>query len=106
MSQHRLIPVGELAKSEIRLIDIDGRSLLLVNGESGPALVDRICPHAGGDLAKGSVVGNRIRCPTHSYLFNLETGSCPLGRREGWGPLRVYDLIESDGYLCVETTEL
>ncbi len=48
MSQHRLIPVGELAKSEIRLIDIDGRSLLLVNGESGPALVDRICPHAGG----------------------------------------------------------
>ena len=32
MSQHRLIPAGELAKSEIRLIDIDGRSLLLVNG--------------------------------------------------------------------------
>ena len=106
MSQHRLIPVGELAKSEIRLIDINGRSLLLVNGESGPTLVDRICPHAGADLAKGSVVGNRIRCPTHSYLFNLETGSCPLARREGWGPLRVYDLIESDGYLCVETTEL
>ena len=106
MSKHQLVPVGELANSEIRPIEINGRSLLLVRGETGPALVDRICPHAGSDLVNGSVVGNRIRCPTHSYLFNLETGSCPLGRREGWGPLKVYKLIESDGYLCVQTNEL
>ena len=102
MSRQQLVPVGELAKGEKRLFDIGGRSVLLVNGEKGPALIDRICPHAGGDLAKGNIVGNRIRCPTHSYLFDLETGSCPIGRREGWGPLGVYDLFESDGYLFVE----
>ena len=102
MSRHRVLPVGELAHGEIRPIEIDGRSLLLVNGENGPALIDRVCPHAGGDLANGKVVGNRIRCPTHSYLFKLDTGDCPLGRREGWGPLAVHDLIESEGYFCVE----
>lgn len=102
MSNNKLVPVGELAEGEIRPIEINGRHLLLVNGEKGPALIDRTCPHAGGDLAKGKVTGNRIRCPTHSYLFDLETGSCPLGRREGWGPVAVYELRENEGYLCVE----
>ena len=102
MAIHQILAVGELAAGEIRPFEIDGRHLLLVNAESGPALIDRICPHAGGDLAQGKVVANRIRCPTHSYLFNLETGVCPLGRREGWGPLAVHELFESDGQLCVE----
>jgi len=102
VAKQQLVPVGDLTEGEIRPFEIEGRHVLLVNGEKGPALIDRVCPHAGGDLAKGKVVANRLRCPTHSYLFDLETGSCPLGRREGWGPLAVYDLLESDGYLCVD----
>lgn len=105
MSIIRIAPVGELTKREIRAVEIDGRHLLLVSGENGPALIDRVCPHLGGDLAKGKVVANRIRCPTHSYLFDLETGSCPLGKREGFGPLAVYELLESEGYLCVEFSD-
>ena len=102
MPQHQLLQVDELADGEIRPVEIGGRSLLLVNGAGGPALIDRICPHAGGDLAQGRVVGNRIRCPTHGYVFKLDTGVCPLGRREGWGPLPVYELQVCQGYLCVE----
>ena len=105
MGKHQLLPVDELAAGEIRPIELDGRHLLLVNGENGPALINRSCPHAGGDLAQGKVVGSRIRCPTHSYLFDLKTGSCPLGRREGWGPLTVYELQISDGHLCVEFSD-
>ena len=102
MAINRLIQVSDLAPGEIRPLEVDGRHLLLVNGESGPALIDRVCPHANGDLAKGKVVADRIRCPVHQYLFDLKTGSCPPGRREGWGPLSVYELQESDGYFCVE----
>ena len=102
MPKKQLASIGELSEGEIRPLEIDGRHVLLVNGEKGPILIDRICPHAGGDLAKGKVVANRIRCPTHSYLFDLKTGSCPLGRREGWGPLGVYEVVESEGFLCVE----
>ena len=105
MSTTQLVRTGELTPGEIRPIEINERHFLLVNGENGPALIDRLCPHAGGDLARGQVVGNRIRCPTHSYLFNLETGVCPLGRREGWGPLAVYEVFESDGQLCVELSD-
>ena len=105
MSKTQIAPVGELTKGEIREVEIDGRHLLLVNGEKGPALIDRVCPHLGGDLAKGKVAANRIRCPIHSYLFDLKTGSCPLGEREGFGPLAVYELLESEGYLCVEFSD-
>lgn len=102
MSKNKLALVGELTEGEIRPLEVDGRHFLLVNGADGPSLIDRVCPHAGGDLAKGKVVSKRIRCPTHSYLFDLKTGSCPMGRREGWGPLAVYELFESEGHLCVE----
>ncbi len=102
MPKHRLAPVGELKDGEIRPFTLDGRYILLVQGESGPAVIDGICPHAGGDLGKGSVSGQRIRCPTHKYMFDLETGSCPLGRREGWGPVAVHKLEEIDGYIYVD----
>ena len=102
MAIHELLPVGELALGEIHPFELDGHHVLLVVSENGPAVINPICPHAGVDLAKGKVVGNRLRCPTHSYLFNLETGVCPLGRREGWGPLAVYELFESEGQLCIQ----
>ena len=69
MRQHQLLRVGELADGEIRPLQVDGRSVLLVNGQRGPALINRICPQAGDDLAKGTVVGKRIRCPTPKYLY-------------------------------------
>lgn len=50
--------------------------------------VDRYCPHAGQDLADGSVVvGEVLRCFGHNFEFDLRTGACrnarcqPLGVR-------------------------
>ena len=102
MEMHRLAPVGSLTEGEIRPFTIGDKYLVLVQGEEGPALVDGLCPHAGTDLVSGTVVGNRLRCATHRFFFDLKTGGCAVGRREGWGPLRVYELQELDGYICVD----
>ena len=102
MAMHRLVAADSLQKGEMKPLTVEGHYLLLVHGETGPALVSGICPHAGGDLGQGEVVGNRIRCPVHKYLFDLTTGSCAAGRREGWGPLAVYDLQVIDGFLCAD----
>jgi nitrite reductase (NADH) small subunit len=37
------------------------------------ALNDR-CPHKGGPLSQGIVSGNRVTCPLHSWLIDLEKG--------------------------------
>lgn len=33
------------------------------------------CPHKGGPLAQGIVHGNRVTCPLHSWVIDLETGA-------------------------------
>ena len=53
-------------------------------------------------LGAGRVVGNRLRCPRHGYLFDLTTGECPRGPREGFGGLRKLPLTEVDGHYAVE----
>lgn len=102
MTIHRLEKADALAPGFKRSFEVAGRLLLLACGEQGPALVDRVCPHAGGNLGDGEIIGHRIRCPIHRFIFNLDTGDCARGRREGWGPLTVYPLITVDGYLCVD----
>ncbi|MBI4984654.1 MAG: nitrite reductase small subunit NirD [Rhodocyclales bacterium] len=37
------------------------------------ALNDR-CPHKGGPLSQGIVTGERVVCPMHSWLIDLEKG--------------------------------
>ncbi|MBL6750616.1 MAG: Rieske 2Fe-2S domain-containing protein [Nevskia sp.] len=102
MTLHRLECAEPLKPGDIRPVQVQGRALVLVCGERGPALVDAICPHAGARLAEGEVVGHRLRCPGHRFVFDLDTGDCARGRREGWGPLKVYPLQNVDGQLFVE----
>lgn len=33
------------------------------------------CPHRGGPLAEGMVVGEEVICPWHGSRFNVKTGS-------------------------------
>ncbi len=37
------------------------------------ALDDR-CPHKGGPLSQGMVLGHRVACPLHNWLIELESG--------------------------------
>lgn len=37
------------------------------------AVRDR-CPHKGGPLSQGIVHGNRVACPLHNWVIDLESG--------------------------------
>lgn len=102
MTLHRIERADALGPGYRKTFEVAGRQLLLVQGEAGPFVVNAICPHAGARLAEGEVIGNRLRCPGHRFIFDLATGDCARGRREGWGPLPTYPSRLEDGFVCVE----
>jgi nitrite reductase/ring-hydroxylating ferredoxin subunit len=62
-------------------------------------VVDNACPHAGGNLSAGDVVGGVVSCPWHQWTFELDTGVCthsPLAR------VRRYEAELREGVIWVE----
>jgi 3-phenylpropionate/trans-cinnamate dioxygenase ferredoxin subunit len=90
MAKHVVAAVGDFPPGERRLVQVGRRAVVVfnVNGEFF-ALNDR-CPHKGGSLCHGrltglvqsaepgdyqySRVGEIIRCPWHSWEFDVRTG--------------------------------
>jgi len=102
MTRYRLDLVESVTPGYIKEFKIDQYSVVLVAGDSEVVAIENRCPHAASPLDSGRVMGNRLRCPRHGYIFDLETGLCARGRREGFGGLKFLHLVEEDGYYAVE----
>jgi nitrite reductase (NADH) small subunit len=70
------LPVGR-----IRAVTVDGRTIALYHTASGFFATDNTCPHRGGPLAEGDLIGDEITCPWHLWGFDVATGLC-AGNRE------------------------
>ena len=44
-------------------------------------VIDDTCPHAGGSLSAGHVLGGCVLCPWHHWAFDIQTGKCPDNER-------------------------
>ena len=102
MTIHKLLPRDAVEPGYLKMFEVGGRSVLLACGEKGPVALYNACPHAGSPLHDGKILGHRLRCPRHGYIFDLETGTCARGRREGFGGLTFITLTEVDDCLAVE----
>ncbi len=90
MARHVIAPLRDFPAGSRKLVDVEGRAIAVfnVNGEFF-ALANR-CPHQGGSLVHGRLVGlveasepgcyrysrrgEIIRCPWHGWEFDLRTG--------------------------------
>ena len=66
------------------------------------ALLDR-CPHKGGPLSQGIVLGQSVACPLHNWTIGLADG-CAKSPDEGCTP-RFASKVE-DGQVFLDATEL
>jgi 3-phenylpropionate/trans-cinnamate dioxygenase ferredoxin subunit len=90
MSRHVVAPARELPPGSRRLVTLGGRPIAIFNiaGEFF-ALLNR-CPHQGGNLCEGKLIGlvessepgiyrysregEILRCPWHGWEFDVRTG--------------------------------
>src|SRR5258706_8600115 len=70
------VPVAHLPPGRAKALDDDGRRIALFHIVKGFFALDNSCPHRGGPLAEGDVIGEEIVCPWHLWGFELTTGRC------------------------------
>ena len=90
MTKHVVAPISDIPPGGRKLVDVNGRAVVVFNlGGEFFALNNR-CPHKGGSLCHGKLSGlvqssapgeyhysrrgEIIRCPWHSWEFDIRTG--------------------------------
>ena len=72
------LPVGRVTKKLI-----GDRTIALCHTASGFYALDNTCPHRGGPLSEGDVIGEEVICPWHLWGFEVATGNCGGSREVG-----------------------
>jgi nitrite reductase/ring-hydroxylating ferredoxin subunit len=62
------------AASGISLEEMPDEDVLLVQLADRVVRVPARCPHRGGPLGEGRVIGTFLECPWHGATFDLRTG--------------------------------
>ena len=65
------VPVGR-----VKAFRIGGKTIAVYHTAAGFFATDNTCPHRGGPLAEGDLMGNEIVCPWHLWGFDVATGVC------------------------------
>ena len=74
MAWTSLCEVGELEEGKGKYVEIGGFQLAVFLDQGRVYVIDNTCPHAGGNLAAGTVEEGCAVCPWHRWAFRLETG--------------------------------
>ena len=65
---------SELPEGKMKIVDVGGTAVLLVNvGGSYYAIANK-CTHMGGSLGEGTLEGSVVTCPRHGSKFDVTTG--------------------------------
>ena len=67
---------GEIPLGRVKAFEAGGRKIALYHTASGFYATDNTCPHRGGPLAEGDLIGEEITCPWHLWGFDVRTGRC------------------------------
>ncbi len=76
MSWYKVTHISNIPLREGRKVRLPNRrELALFNLGTHFLAIDQQCPHLGGPLSDGIVVGDTVVCPLHAWKICLSTGS-------------------------------
>jgi len=66
--------VKELARYKKKLVEVDGEQIALFHADGKVYALHDVCIHKQRSLSKGIVMGGKVICPGHQWMFDVETG--------------------------------
>ena len=96
------VPVAELdelTESNMKVVKVAGRDVIVTLVEGKPIAFERSCPHEGGLLEQGVIYKGSIYCDDHGWAFDVETGACT--QPKGGPTMAVFPIEEHEGKWCV-----
>ena len=76
MTRVAVARLDELTAGVPRLVEAEGRRIVLARvGDAVYACADT-CAHKGGPLSEGKLSGTRLACPWHGWHYDVKTGQC------------------------------
>jgi 3-phenylpropionate/trans-cinnamate dioxygenase ferredoxin subunit len=69
-----IAPASELPNGERLFIEVEGKSIVIVNIAGQFFAIADICTHDDGPLGDGDIEGFNIVCPRHGGEFDVRTG--------------------------------
>ncbi|MFA6956614.1 MAG: Rieske 2Fe-2S domain-containing protein [Thermoanaerobaculia bacterium] len=73
----KVADVAELPVGSVKAYVVRGRKVAVCHTARGFFATDDSCPHRGGPLSEGDILGDEIVCPWHLWSFRLDTGLTP-----------------------------
>jgi len=71
----KVAKTGEIAPGEGKAVAVGVRRIALFNIDGAYHAIDDACPHRGGPLSEGMVVGTEVTCPWHGSVFDVTSGT-------------------------------
>ena len=78
----RLCSASELpAEGEAAEITVNDRVICVANVNGEFSAIVNVCLPRGGPLGQGMIEGNKIVCPWHGWMFDVQTGAAVHDRQ-------------------------
>lgn len=73
-TRHAVADVSEIPAGRGKSFEVAGRQIAVFRVADRWHAIDNTCPHRGGPLADGPLLGDVVSCPWHGWQFELATG--------------------------------
>jgi 3-phenylpropionate/trans-cinnamate dioxygenase ferredoxin component len=68
--------VNDVPAGRAKGLRVGDRTIALYHTARGYFASDNTCPHRGGPLGEGDIIGDEIVCPWHLWGFDVTSGVC------------------------------
>lgn len=89
----------DIHPSTMKVYDLTGESVCVVNIEGHYYAIGNVCTHEGGPLNEGTLEGYDVECPWHGSKFDVRSGNVTEPPAEL--PVQSYEVKVEDGDVLI-----